>query len=98
MAKWSEIRAEAISGDESVSLDPSNYYGFSFRETSGSAPATVRIYDSDTATGTLLDTVQLVANESTADFYPGGIRAQNGLYVDLVSGAVEGSVRVERVE
>jgi hypothetical protein len=96
-AKWSEIRVEAVSADESISLAPANYYGFSFRETSGSASATVRIYDGDTATGALLDAVQLSAGESAREFYPGGIRAQEGVYVDVVSGAVEGSVRVEDV-
>jgi hypothetical protein len=96
-AKWSEVRAEAITGDESVSLDPANYYGFSFRETSGSATATIRIYDSDTATGDLLDSVQLAAGESAREYYAAGVRAQNGIYVDVVSGAVEGSIRVERV-
>ncbi len=96
-AKWSEVRAEAITGDESVTLAPANYYGFSLRETSGSAAATVRIYDGDTAAGALLDTIQLVAGESAREFYPGGVRAQEGIYVDVVSGAVEGSVRVEQV-
>ena len=96
-AKWSEIRAEAISGDESVNLAPANYYGFSFRETSGSAVATVRIYDGDTAAGALLDSIQLSAGESAREFYAGGIRAQEGIYVDIVAGAVEGGVRVEDV-
>lgn len=96
-AKWSEVRAETITGDESVSLAPANYYGFSFRETSGSASATVRIYDGDTAAGALLDSVQLSAGESAREFYATGVRAQDGIYVDVVSGAVEGSVRVESV-
>lgn len=96
-AKWSEIREEPITGDEAVSLGPANYYGFSFRETSGSSAATIRIHDSGDDTGGLLDSVQLAPGESAREFYPGGIRAEEGIYVDVVTGAVEGSVRVERI-
>lgn len=94
-AKWSEIRAEPITGDESVSLSPANYYGFTFRETAGSTAA-VRIHDSDDNTGPLLDSVKLSAGESRTEFYPGGLRGENGVFVDIVSGTIEGSVYVER--
>lgn len=95
-AKWSEIREEPVSADEQVTVGPCNYYGFSFRETSGSASATVRVHDSTDNSGGMLDTIQLAPGESAREFYPGGIRAETGLFVDVVSGAVEGSVRVER--
>ena len=97
-ARWSDVREEPITTDEAVSLAPANYYGFSFRETSGTNPATVRIFDNSSASGGLLDTIHLSAGESAREFYAPGIRAENGIYVDVVSGAIEGSVRVERVD
>lgn len=88
-------RATALTGlDQVVSANPSLYYGFSIRETSGSASALVRIFDhASAASGTVLDEIALAAGESAREFYNGGIRAVNGLYVDVVSGAVAGSVR-----
>lgn len=70
------------------------YLGFSLRETAGTT-ATLRVYDNaSAASGTLLDTIQLSANESAREYYgPEGIGAVNGIYVDVVSGTVEGSLR-----
>lgn len=72
---------------------PGRYYGFTIRETAG-LEATVRIYDGTSAAGTLLDSVQLIADESAREWYgPQGVQYQNGIYVDVVAGTVEGSVR-----
>lgn len=69
------------------------YYGFSLRETSGSATATCRVRETG-ASGKILDTIQLVAAESAREYYaPQGIRCDGDLYFELVSGAVEGSIR-----
>jgi hypothetical protein len=69
------------------------YNGYSLRETAGAA-AVVRIYDNTAASGTILDTVALAANESAREYYPSpGIRVENGLYFQVVSGTVEGSLR-----
>lgn len=88
-------RATALTGsDQVVSAVPSLYYGFSIRETSGSASAVVRVYDNaSAASGTILEEVSLAAAESAREYYANGIRAVNGLYLDVVSGAVAGSVR-----
>lgn len=70
------------------------YLGFSFRETAGTT-ATLKIYDGTSAAGTLLETVQLNANESRAEYYgPDGVSAERGIYVSVVAGTVEGSVRL----
>lgn len=71
------------------------YMGVALRETAGAA-AVVRIYDNaSAASGTLLDAIDLAANASADPWYgPGGIWFANGVYVKIVSGAVEGSVRV----
>ena len=69
------------------------YAGFTIRETAGST-AVVRLYDNTAASGTLLETISLAANESAGAFYPGGIWAATGIYVSIVSGTIEGSVRI----
>lgn len=71
---------------------PVIYYGFSVRETAGST-AVFRVRTGG-PTGDILDTVSLVANESARENYlPQGLRAYDGLYFELVSGAVEGAIR-----
>lgn len=89
-------RAVALTGgDQLVATGGAMYRGFSIRETTGSATAVVRVYDGAGAAGTLLDTVSLGAAESARELYGScGIWASDGIYVDVVSGAVEGSVRV----
>jgi hypothetical protein len=95
----SAVSAVALTGaDQAVRSGACTYHGFSLRETAG-ATAVVRIYDGTSAAGTLLDSVALSANESAREYYPvedsrGGIRAASGIYIDVVSGAVEGSLRV----
>lgn len=88
--------AVALTGSDQVVAAGRTYYrGFSIRETSGSASAVVRIYDhASAASGTVLDEISLVAGESAREWYEGGVWAANGVYVDVVSGAVAGSVRV----
>jgi len=84
----------ALTGsDQVVSASGSVYKGFAIRETAGAA-AVVLVYDhASAASGTLLDTISLAANESAREFYSEGIMALLGIYVDVVSGAVAGSVR-----
>jgi len=70
------------------------YYGFTIKETAGST-ADVVVYDNaSTNTGTILEQISLGPKESAREFYPGSIRVSNGVYVDVVSGAVAGSIRV----
>lgn len=85
----------ALTGaDQVVSAAACEYMGFTVRETAG-ARAVVRIYDNASAgSGKLLDTVSLLPNESAREYYPEPIFARSGVYVDVVSGAVEGSVRL----
>lgn len=84
----------ALTGsDQTVWTGPVLYCGFSIRETAGST-AVLRIYDNTVNSGTLLDTIALGAGESAREWYPGGLRAAIGIRVDIISGAVEGSVRV----
>lgn len=62
------------------------------RETAGAA-AVYRLWDSADASGQLLLSISLSANESTRDFFPMHYLPFNtGLYFELVSGAVEGNI------
>lgn len=75
------------------------YRGFSLRETSGSASALVRLFDNaSAASGTILDEISLTANQSARENYDSDdyqIVATSGIYYQLVSGAVTGSIRYE---
>lgn len=68
--------------------------GYSIRETAG-APAVVRVHDGRDASGDLLVTIGLAADESATVVLPHqGVGFALGLYVEIVSGAVEGTVYV----
>lgn len=87
------IRANdiAASTDEAITTGRSSFRGFSLRETAA-APAVVRIYDGASATGTLLASIGLIAGESKHIVHNEGIEARLGIFVDVVSGAIEGSI------
>lgn len=86
---WSEPLTGA---DQAVKTGTTYYRGITVRETGGTDPAVVRLFDGTSAAGTLLETVGLAAGESFAVLYDDGIRAAHGIYAD-VTGAVEGSIR-----
>ena len=90
------MRAYALTGSDQLVFTGVGWYGgFSVRETAAAA-ASIRVYDGTSATGTLLDTIALAANESARENYTGNgmLQFSNGVYVDIVSGTVEGSVRL----
>jgi hypothetical protein len=65
------------------------------RETSGSAAAVYRLWDSDRASGQLLLPISLTAKESTRDYFQAHhLTFKTSLYYELVSGQLEGSVSV----
>jgi hypothetical protein len=80
----------AVSGLLSATA-PCRYQGFTIAETAAAA-AKVRIRDGS-ATALILEDITLNASQSADDFYEIGIAAPNGIYVEIVSGAVEGSIR-----
>lgn len=86
----------ALTGsNQAVKAQPAVYRGFTIRETTGSASATVVIYDNaSAASGTILEQISLAAGESARECYSAGLSAVNGIYVSIVSGTVAGSVRV----
>ena len=86
--------ATAVTGaGQVVAAGPATYRGYSLSATTA---AVVRIFDNPSApAGILLDTIALAANTSAQAWYgDGGLRAVQGVYVQVVSGTVEGSVRI----
>lgn len=66
------------------------YDGLVIRETAAGT-ALVKLYDNaSAASGTLVDIISLAANGVATSIHR--VRFQNGLFVDVVSGSVEGSV------
>lgn len=65
--------------------------GFNVRETSGTTSALVKFHDGYDANAPLIGVASLAPNESVRDWYlPGSIPYRYGLYVNIVTGAVEG--------
>lgn len=86
--------ATALTGsDQLVHTGQGSYRGITLRETGGSTAA-VRVYDGTTAAGTILGSYALAANASLDVDIANGVLCRTGIYVDIVSGAVEGSVRI----
>lgn len=76
---------------------PTKYAGLCLHST-GAAAARVRLWDNaSAASGTIIADVELTASgaDSWVDYtlHP-SVRAVNGIFAELVSGTVEGSVRI----
>jgi hypothetical protein len=67
--------------------------GFSFTETTGTATASVQLITGQTAGGILLATINLAISESAREYLPWPwLLAKYGIFVNVASGAVAGSV------
>lgn len=91
------INLSGVSQELALLPAPVLYYrGFSVRETTGAATALIRIWDNATAaSGLLLDVIALVANESARENYDTAKTATAGIFVEIVSGAVAGSIGID---
>lgn len=79
----------------SVAAPGAAFAGWTVRETTGSAGAVVRFWDNATAaSGTPLGTVALAAGASDTHELRHPVFVTAGVYVELVSGSVEGSVYI----
>ena len=92
------ITPAAVTVSAAVRSAPLRYCGFSLRDTGG-AGAVVRLYDNTAASGKIVETISLAPGESRSEYYAdedhqGGVWCATGLYFSVVSGTVEGSVRV----
>jgi len=70
-------------------------YGYSCRESAGSAAAaTFRIIHGATgASGAVIETVELSANESRGELWEKGIPCPNGISIDHIAGTVDVHIR-----
>lgn len=67
--------------------------GWAFWEPTGLAAATLRLFDGTNDDGTLIVPISLDAGQSTRDMIPEPfLAAYAGLYLEVVSGTVEGAV------
>lgn len=90
-------RVVALTGGATqvASAGPCYYKGISVRETAG-AVAVVRVWNNAAAaSGTLITTIALAASASTDHWLSGGgLAADQGLFVEKVSGTFEGAIRI----
>jgi hypothetical protein len=85
---------ELTGSDQVILAERTVYRGFSVRETTAVSNAVLRVYDNASmAAGTVIDEISLLPNESAREYYNGGIFTEFGIYVEIVSGAVAGSIR-----
>jgi hypothetical protein len=88
-------RAVALTGsDQIVRATATIYRGITVRETGGAAAVVVLYDNASAASGTIIEEVSLGADESVSYMHPVGLYTDNGIFLDVVSGDVEGSVRV----
>lgn len=68
-------------------------FGWSFKETTGSAPAAVSLDDGSSHNTQGIVAITLLANESTRDIwgFP-GIWVNSGIYVQILSGSITGKI------
>jgi hypothetical protein len=72
---------------------PGRLAGWSLRETSGTVAAVLRLYDGRDAAAPLVACISVPMSGTANHAWPGaGISLQEGLFVEIVSGAVEGAV------
>lgn len=92
------MRTYVLSGaSQLVPLPPSPfiyYRGFSIRETAA-APAIVKVYDGTSAAGTLVDSIAFAAGQSVRESYGPPKILKAGLYVQVVSGSIEGTINFD---
>ncbi len=81
------------SGTQQLVTGPGVYQGASIRETAGAA-AVVRIWDNTSAAGTLIAAASFPANGNFVDNPGNGVFFAIGVFVEVVSGAVQGCVRI----
>ena len=80
-----------FTADKLIRSIPAKITGFSI---GASAAAVVNIYDGTSNSGTIVFNVRIPINE-TVMFANEGVLCNSGIYIDVVSGSVIGSVFVE---
>lgn len=85
----------ATSASQQLALLVDRIMFWSFLETTGTTRATVRLRDGADANAAVIVPISLSAGESTRDWLgPQGIPCKAGVYLEVVSGSVEGNIVV----
>jgi hypothetical protein len=67
--------------------------GWTIVETSGSAAATINIYDGADTTGEIALPIKIASAGSSTDWFgPNGVLFRNAVYVNLASGQAQGTI------
>jgi len=83
----------ANTGTKRPMVSPGAVLGWSMRETTGAGTAVVALRDGADSAANLVTSIQLPANGSVRDWFgPSGLAVAYGLYVDVMSGSIEGAV------
>lgn len=69
--------------------------GWSLRESTALALATVNLYNTSKASGLLIGTIPLVANEGVVQWFSGWGIPVNDIYLEIVSGSVVGCLYLD---
>lgn len=89
------LTVKLTGGNQQIATGVATYRGFSISETSGTASARIRIFEGNSTAGPILDEITLAANESAREYYAdNNFSVGSGIYVQVVSGSVSGSVRI----
>jgi hypothetical protein len=90
---FSAIAAGGVNANRQMSAVDARLLGFSIRETTGAAAATIELRAGTDATGDLIIPINLGAGESAREWYgPDGVAFTGGLYLVRVAGTVDGSI------
>ena len=87
-----------ISGaDQALVARACLFHGYTLAETAGAVASAIIYNDASGTSGgdaPILATVKLAANQSVDVMYSVPLSAQYGVYIDIVAGAIAGSVRI----
>lgn len=88
-----EISGESVGGTPAIIQSVTAIFGWQINESTGSATAKFRLRDGINASGREIATVTLAANgTSNVEFSEATALTGNGVYLEVLSGSVEGSV------
>lgn len=82
-------------GSARVTTSPTRLMGFLLCEATGAAPAKIRLWDGADTSGEPVGAIALAAGANAREFFgPQGIGLTQGLFVEVVTGLVEGTVLI----
>lgn len=67
-------------------------YGWSLRNVSSGTAAALDVYDGTDTTGKIVFPINLAGNETNREWFNRGVLLKNGLYVNVTSQEVRGSI------